>query len=60
MARENPHLYFEIQRLNEYGLGSLDALCESVLRLRQLVADGDQGAFVRMMEQGREYLAARG
>jgi len=60
VARENPHLYFEIQRLNEYGLGSLDALCESVLRLRQLVADGDQGGFVRMMEQGREYLAARG
>lgn len=60
VARENPHMYFEIQQLNDYGLGSLDALCESVLRLRQLVADGDEGGFVDVMEKGREYLAARG
>lgn len=59
VAKENPHLYFEIQRLNKFGLGSLDALCESVLRLRQLVADDDEPGFVRMMEQGREYLASR-
>ncbi|MFW6089178.1 MAG: prephenate dehydrogenase/arogenate dehydrogenase family protein [Gemmatimonadota bacterium] len=59
VARENPHLYFEIQKLNEHGLGALDALCESVLRLRRLVADGDEDGFVRVMEQGREYLAAR-
>lgn len=60
VAGENPHLYFEIQRLNEYGLESLDALCDSVLRLRQLVADGDEGGFVDVMAKGREYLAARG
>ena len=59
VARENPHLYFEIQNLNEFGLGSLDALCDAVLRLRALVADGDEPGFVRMMEQGREYLASR-
>lgn len=59
VAKENPHLYFEIQRLNKFGLGSLDALCESVLRLRQLVADDDEPGFVRMMEQGREYMASR-
>lgn len=59
VARENPHLYFEIQSLNKFGLGSLDALCDSVLRLRQLVADGDEPGFVRMMDQGREYLASR-
>lgn len=60
VAGENPHLYFEIQRLNEYGLESLDALCASVLRLRQLVADGDESGFVDVMAKGREYLAARG
>lgn len=59
VAQENPHLYFEIQSLNRFGLGPLDALCDSVTRIRQLVADGDEAAFVRMMEQGREYLATR-
>lgn len=60
VAGENPHLYFEIQKLNEYGLESLDALCDSVLHLRQLVVDGDEGGFVDVMTKGREYLAARG
>jgi len=59
VAQDNPHLYFEIQNLNEFGLGPLDALCEAVTRIRELVAGGDERAFVRMMEQGREYLATR-
>lgn len=59
VARENPHLYFEIQNLNEYGLGPLDALGEAVSRLRGLVADGDHDGFVRLMRTGREYLATR-
>ncbi|MEX2123550.1 MAG: prephenate dehydrogenase/arogenate dehydrogenase family protein [Woeseia sp.] len=59
VAQDNPHLYFEIQNLNEFGLGPLDALCESVVRIRKLVADGDESGFVHMMEQGRDYLATR-
>lgn len=59
VAKDNPHLYFEIQNLNEFGLGPLDALCDSVSRLRELVAGGDEAGFVRMMEQGRDYLATR-
>ncbi len=59
VARDNPNLYFEIQHLNQFGLGPLDALCEAAGRIRQVVADGDEDAFVRMMEQGREYLANR-
>lgn len=59
VAGENPHLYFEIQHLNEFGLRPLDALCEAATRIRQLVASGDEAAFVRVMEQGREYLATR-
>jgi chorismate mutase / prephenate dehydrogenase len=59
VAQDNPHLYFEIQHLNEFGLGPLDALCESVTRIRELVAAGDEAGFVRMMELGREYLATR-
>lgn len=60
VARDNPHLYFEIQKLNDYGLDPLDALCESAARIRQAVADNDEQAFVRLMETGREYLKARG
>lgn len=59
VASDNPHLYFEIQNLNKFGLGPLDALCESVVRLRELVAEGDESGFVRMMEQGRRYFASR-
>ena len=59
VAKDNPHLYFEIQNLNKFGLGPLDALCEAVVRIRKLVAEGDESAFVHMMEQGRAYLATR-
>lgn len=60
VARENPHLYYEIQRLNDFGLRPLDALNDAVGRLRRLVADGDEDGFVRLMEQGRDYLESRG
>ncbi|MET0987176.1 MAG: prephenate dehydrogenase/arogenate dehydrogenase family protein [Steroidobacteraceae bacterium] len=56
---ENPELYFEIQSLNEYGRESLQALRSSVERLWQAVAQQDQATFVRLMQQGREYLAGR-
>jgi chorismate mutase/prephenate dehydrogenase len=59
VARDNPHLYFEIQNLNKYGLGPLDALCEAARRIRETVADGDENAFVELMDKGREYLAQR-
>ena len=59
VAQDNPHLYFEIQNLNEFGLAPLDALCESATRIRKLVASGDEDGFVRLMESGREYLATR-
>jgi chorismate mutase/prephenate dehydrogenase len=59
VARENPHMYFEIQHLNKFGLGPLDALCEAASRIRQLVADGDESGFVRLMKTGEQYLASR-
>jgi len=59
VARDNPHLYFEIQNLNKFGLGPLDALCEAAHRIRETVAGGDEHAFVELMEKGREYLALR-
>ena len=59
VAQDNPHLYFEIQNLNKFGLGPLDALCEAARRIRETVAGGDEQAFVALMEKGRDYLAMR-
>ncbi|MEL7186353.1 MAG: prephenate dehydrogenase/arogenate dehydrogenase family protein [Pseudomonadota bacterium] len=60
VAQDNPHLYFEIQNLNKFGLGPLDALCEAAARIKETVAGGDEDAFVDLMYKGREYLALRG
>jgi chorismate mutase/prephenate dehydrogenase len=59
VARDNPNMYFEIQHLNKFGLGPLDALCEAASRIRQLVANGDEDGFVQLMQNGRKYLASR-
>ena len=59
VARDNPHLYFEIQHLNRFGIGPLDALVDAAGRIRELVASGDEQGFVELMERGREYLALR-
>jgi len=60
VAQDNPHLYFEIQNLNKFGLGPLDALCEASQRIREVVAGNDEEGFVELMEKGREYMALRG
>ena len=59
VARDNPHLYFEIQNLNKFGLGPLDALCEAANRIRETVAGSDEEGFVELMEKGRQYMALR-
>lgn len=59
VAHDNPHLYFEIQTLNEYGYTSLEALRAAAEKIQALVAKGDEAGFVRLMESGREYLDKR-
>jgi chorismate mutase/prephenate dehydrogenase len=59
VARENPHLYFEIQALNDYGYTSLEALRSAAERLQALVARGDERGFVDLMEAGRAYIEKR-
>jgi chorismate mutase/prephenate dehydrogenase len=59
VAAESPALYFEIQRLNEYGTDSLEALSSAVARLRHLVATGDAAGFEELMLKGRAYVAER-
>ena len=57
---ENPHLYYEIQSLNDYGSESLSALLYAVERLRSVVRAGQEEEFVTLMEQGNRYLGRRG
>ena len=57
VSHENPHLYFEIQRLNQFGQRPLVALRDAARRLHEAVAEGDESGFVAMMESGRAYLA---
>ena len=59
VAQDNPHLYFEIQSLNEYGETSLHALQSAAERIQSLVASGDQEGFVSLMQAGRRYLDKR-
>ncbi|NIW23208.1 MAG: prephenate dehydrogenase/arogenate dehydrogenase family protein [Gammaproteobacteria bacterium] len=58
VAGDNPHLYFEIQALNEYGRASLDALVEAAQHIRDLIGSNDEAGFVSLMEAGRSYLQA--
>jgi len=60
VAQDNPRLYFEIQHLNKFGLGPLDALAEAANRIRELVATGDEEGFVKLMDKGRDYFSMRG
>ena len=59
VARDNPHLYFDIQTLNDYGTASLQALRTATERIEQLVQDRDEAGFVELMAAGRRYLENR-
>ncbi|WP_425153431.1 prephenate dehydrogenase dimerization domain-containing protein [Candidatus Palauibacter sp.] len=60
LAGENPHMYFEIQSLNEYGDIALRELVKAAERVRETVDAGDESAFVALMSAGRDYLESRG
>jgi chorismate mutase/prephenate dehydrogenase len=60
VATDNPHLYFEIQTLNDYGTASLEALRSAAERIQALVEAGDEAGFVALMAAGRRYLENRG
>ncbi len=59
VAQESPELYYDIQRLNDYGAESLEALAKAVERIRAAVLSGDHDGFVALMSRGREYLEDR-
>jgi chorismate mutase / prephenate dehydrogenase len=59
VATDNPHLYFDIQTLNDYGAASLKALRAATERIQRLVEMGDEAGFVELMAAGRRYLETR-
>lgn len=58
VAAENPHLYFEIQALNRYGLEALASLSRAVTQVHAIVQSGDEQGFVEVMRRGEQYLRA--
>ncbi len=60
VARENPHLYYEIQQCNPHGPGAIHNLAAAVSRLAAVIHDDDEDAFVRLMKAGRHYVSGRG
>ncbi|MBN2344042.1 MAG: prephenate dehydrogenase/arogenate dehydrogenase family protein [Deltaproteobacteria bacterium] len=56
ISLENPYLYYEIQRLNEYRHGPQRALLKSLNQIIAAIETGDEAAFVQIMEQGKAYL----
>ncbi len=59
VAQESPELYYDIQRLNDYGAESLESLAKAVERIRAAVLSRDHDGFVALMTRGREYLEDR-
>ena len=60
VARDNPHLYFDIQTLNDYGAASLQALRVGHGAYRAARrSSGDEAGFVELMAAGRRYLENR-
>lgn len=59
VATDNPHLYFEIQSLNEFGAEPLHALRDATSRIIDLVAAEDEDGFVELMRSGIEYVEMR-
>lgn len=59
VALDNPHLYFEIQSLNEFGAEPLHALREATSRIINLIESADEDGFVELMLAGRDYVAMR-
>jgi chorismate mutase/prephenate dehydrogenase len=59
VAEESPELYFEIQRLNDYGAEALQALGRAVDAIRTAVSSGDAQRFAQLMTQGFDYTRGR-
>lgn len=56
VIRENPDLYFDIQRLNPFSVEIQATLADVLAELRASVRDGDSGAFRAAMRSAAEFV----
>lgn len=56
VVAENPHLYFEIQKLNNYSKSTLNALGDAVQRIITIVNNNQEQAFVNIMQKAQDYI----
>ena len=59
VVSENPNLYFEIQKLNNYTPSTLNALSDAVERIVQVVNNNQADAFVNIMQKAQKYMQTR-
>ncbi len=59
VAHENPHLYYEIQHLNEYGADVLRGLVRAATKIADTVTSGDEAGFVDIMKESRHFIDGR-
>ncbi|MCF6317687.1 MAG: bifunctional chorismate mutase/prephenate dehydrogenase [Proteobacteria bacterium] len=59
VVSENPHLYFEIQKLNNYSKSTLNALSDAVQRIVTVVNNDQEQAFVNIMQKAQFYMETR-
>lgn len=59
VVSENPHLYFEIQKLNNYSQSTLNALGDAVQRIITVVNNNQEQAFVNIMQKVQSYMHSR-
>jgi len=56
VVSENPHLYFEIQKLNNYSKSTLNALGDAVQRIITVINNNQEQAFVNIMQKAQQYM----
>ena len=56
---ENPHLYYEIQYMNKHSSKMINELSDVIENISQYIEQGDEDAFVAMMEDGKSYFSVK-
>ena len=56
---ENPHLYYEIQYMNKHSSKMINELSAVIENILQYIEQGDEDAFVAMMEDGKSYFSVK-
>jgi prephenate dehydrogenase len=59
VTNENPHLYYEIQYLNEFSLKTISELSNAIKEIFDFIDSGDEGGFVQLMDQSRSYFSEK-